>query len=185
MKIGPWRRKSRDLRYQNPWINLYHDTVVTPSGEDGQYGVVDFKSIAIGVLAIQNDQLLMVSQFRYALERESLEIPEGGCPQNEEPLQAAERELLEETGYRAKSWQHLLELDLSNSITNDRAIIFLAKDLEKAAEPRLESTEADLQSYWLSVEDALAKIDDGEIRDAITVAALLKYARIAIRLDQR
>lgn len=172
-KIRKWERRSRELRYQNPWISVYHDEVITPGGEKGIYGVVDFQNTAVGVVAIRNAQVLLVSQHRYPLQRESLELPEGGCPKGEETTLAAQRELLEETGYSAGRWQEILQLDLSNSITNDRAVIYLATDIHKTSEPLLESSEADLEAKWYPLEQALAKVWAGEIRDAITVSGLL------------
>jgi len=162
--------------------------VLTPGGDSGIYGVVDFKNIAVGVLAVSDEQILMVKQFRYVLQCDSLEIPEGGCqistlqdknlnhPANEKSLlDAAKRELLEETGYSAKTWQPFLTLDLSNSVTTDHARVFLAEDLIKASDPNLESSESDLVFAWYPIKEIWEMIESGKIRDAITVAAITKY----------
>ncbi len=183
MKFGPWVQRSRTISYQNPWIKVFHDEVLTPGGDQGIYGVVDFQNIAVGVLAVKEEQVLMVRQYRYPLGCLSLEIPEGGCPKSgdEDTLAAAKRELLEETGYQANEWTRLIELDLSNSITNDRAVVFLANDLTRVADPALESSEADLEVAWYSLQEVGAMLDRGEIRDAITVSALLKYQLMTAR----
>lgn len=177
-QVGKWNRLSRALRYQNPWIKVYHDEVTTPGGDKGIYGVVEFQSTAVGVIAEKDGEILMVNQFRYPLERQSLELPEGGCPAGENLLAGAQRELLEETGFRTSNWKKLLEMDLSNSVTNESAVIYLAEDIEKCAEPQLESTEADLLVEWYTLEQLIQMIDKGEIRDAITVAGLLAYSRL-------
>src|ERR1041384_8040550 len=99
---------------------------VRPDGAPGIYGVVHFKHVAIGVLAVEDDEVYLVGQYRYALGRYSWEIPEGGCDEGEDHLSAAQRELAEETGLRAERWQRMGEAHLSNSVSDELAVWFLA-----------------------------------------------------------
>src|ERR687889_405716 len=126
---NPWLSVSSKRVYDNPWITVREDRVVRPDGESGIYGVVHYKNIAVGVLAIEEDHVYLVGQYRYPLDRYSWEIPEGGCPEGEEPLAAARRELEEETGLRAEKWEKMCEADLSNSVTDEVAVLFLATGL--------------------------------------------------------
>ncbi len=118
--VGPWRRRARREAYRNDWITVWHDEVDRPDGSPGIYGVVHYRSAAVGVVAVGDDgRILLVGQHRYTLDRYSWEIPEGGAPFDEDPLDGARRELAEETGYRADHWQVLARFSLSNSITDE------------------------------------------------------------------
>jgi ADP-ribose pyrophosphatase len=169
---NPWTKINTDIKYDNPWISVSEHKVLKPNGEPGLYGLVHFKNVAIGVLALDtNDHVLLVGQYRYALERYSWELPEGGCPDKEQPLDAAKRELEEETGYRAKTWKKILDLDLSNSSTDERAIVYLATNLT-VHEASPEDTEV-LTIKSVPLMTAVEMVLRGEITDGISVAALL------------
>ncbi|MDE1192858.1 MAG: NUDIX hydrolase [Arachidicoccus sp.] len=170
---NPWTIISEKNVYDNPWINLTEFSVINPSGGKGIYGKVHFKNRAIGIVAIDDDEnIYLVGQYRFPTNHYSWELPEGGGPLNEEPLKAAQRELLEETGLIANNWQELMRMHLSNSVTDEEAIVYLAKNLtQHEAEP--EETE-DLQTLKLPFEDVFEKVMNGEITDSITVAAVLK-----------
>src|SRR5918999_6581096 len=116
---SPWRTVSSRRVYENPRISLRGDQVVRPDGEPGIYGVVHYKNVAVGILAVEDDHVYLVGQYRYPLEMYSWEIPEGGCPEGEEPLGAARRELREETGLEATSWRKLGEAGLSKSVADE------------------------------------------------------------------
>lgn len=172
---NPWTTLRTREVYDNPWIRVSESDVLTPAKTNGIYGVVHFKNVAVGVVALDDrERVLMVGQYRYALNRYSWEIPEGGCPIGTSALSTARRELKEETGYRAKKWSKLLELHLSNSSTDERAEVFLAQELEEGeAEP--EETES-LALRWVPLKRALVDCLRGRITDAITVAAILRVA---------
>lgn len=175
-EVGPWRRRSRASVYENPWIEVWHDEVFRPDGLPGIYGVVHFRSRAVGVVALDDDdRVLLVGQHRYTLDRYSWEIPEGGAPWDEDPLAGAPRELAEETGYTASSWRELIRFTLSNSVTDEEGVMFVATGLApgKAAPDGTE----DLAMTWLPFDEALAMIDRGEIHDVMTQTALLAVAR--------
>src|SRR5918912_1237343 len=133
-KTNPWLTLHSKQVYDNAWISVREDAVIRPDGERGIYGVVHFKNIAIGILAIEDGFTYLVGQYRYPLEQYSWEIPEGGCAEDEDPLRAAQRELEEETGLRAGVWEKLGEAHLPNS---HRASIDLReqKNLKFAASP--------------------------------------------------
>ncbi len=174
---NPWTVLRSKKIYDNPWISVREDRVLTPTSKAGIYGVVQFKNIAVGVIAIHKDKkgrdcVLLVGQYRYPLGRYSWEIPEGGCPRGEKPLTAAKRELKEETGFSARSWSKALELDLSNSVTDERAIIYFAKDLTRGPASPDPTEILKLKSVRLT--KALDMVLTGEITDAISVAALLR-----------
>jgi 8-oxo-dGTP pyrophosphatase MutT (NUDIX family) len=173
--IGPWTRRTRRVAYQNPWLTVWHDEVVQPDGLPGIYGVVHFANLAAGVLVLDHeDRVLLVGQHRYALDAYSWEIPEGGVPAGETALEGARRELLEETGVTATDWQELGRLHLSNSVSDELAILFLATGLEHGtATP--DGTEA-LAIRWLPFADVLAMTLDGRITDAMTVVAIERTA---------
>lgn len=174
-----WRRLSRRVAYENPWLTVWHDEVIRPDGAPGIYGVVHFANQAIGVLAIdESDRVLLVGQHRYPLDAYSWEIPEGGGGPDESALDAARRELVEETGFQARSWRELGRAALSNSVTDEFAIYFVATDLQGGvASP--EGTE-ELQTRWVPFEEALAMTVDGRITDALSILAIHREA-----LDRR
>jgi 8-oxo-dGTP pyrophosphatase MutT (NUDIX family) len=171
---SPWRTLGSRRVYENPWISVREDSVVRPDGEPGIYGVVHYKNTAVGVLALEEDHVYLVGQYRYPLECYSWEIPEGGCPEDEEPLLAAKRELREETGLEAGSWRSLGEAYLSNSVADEYARWFLATDLVPG-EQRPEGTEV-IGVRRVPLREAVAMAMDGRITDALSVLALTGYA---------
>jgi 8-oxo-dGTP pyrophosphatase MutT (NUDIX family) len=170
---NPWTTVSTRNVYNNRWISVREDAVIRPDGERGIYGVVHFKNIAIGVLAVEDDFIYLVGQYRYPLERYSWEIPEGGCAEGEDPLDAAQRELEEETGLRAGNWRRLGEAHLSNSVSDELAIWYVATELTQG-ERRPEGTEQ-LEVRRVPFADALHMTMSGEITDAISQLAIMQY----------
>jgi len=173
--VGPWRRRTRTTAYANPWIEVLHDEVDRPDGSPGIYGVVHFRNAAVGVVAVDDaGRILLVGQHRYTLDAYSWEIPEGGAAHGEPAVDGAARELAEETGYLAAEWRELVSFSLSNSITDERGVIFVATGLH-AGEAAPEPSE-DLAVRWATLDQVLAAIDAGEIHDLMTIVGVTRYA---------
>lgn len=173
---NPWTTKSIQTVYDNKWIAVSHRDVITPTGTDGIYGLVHFKNIAVGVLPLDEQyNTWLVGQYRYTLEEYSWEIPEGGCPAGEDPLEAAKRELLEETGIKAQKWTPIVErMHTSNSVTDEAGIAYVAKQLSfGVAMP--EDTE-DLQVKKVPLEEAVQMVMNNQITDSLSMIVLLKAA---------
>ena len=127
---GPWTIRSSRTAYSNPWITVEHDEVTRADGSAGVYGVVRFANLAVGVLPIFADGTVpLVGQHRYPFDAYSWELPEGGAPHAEDPEAAARRELAEETGLTAEGLCEIGRAHLSNSVTDERAVMYLAWDL--------------------------------------------------------
>ncbi|UYQ94389.1 NUDIX hydrolase [Chitinophaga horti] len=170
---NPWTILSQELKYDNKWISVTEHQVLNPAGGPGIYGVVSFKNLAIGVIALDDDMnTYLVGQYRFPLEAYSWEIPEGGGPYEEDPLISAKRELLEETGLVAHSWKPIIQMHLSNSVSDEVALVFLARNLEQhKATP--EDTE-DITVRKLPFEEAYQMVKEYKITDSISVAAIQK-----------
>src|SRR5476651_1864702 len=175
---NPWKITSQKQVYDNPWIGLTEYQVLNPSGNPGIYGKVHFKNLAMGVLPLDDEMnTYLVGQYRFTVDQYSWEIPQGGCPLGNDPLDAAKRELLEETGLKAKSWMILQHMHLSNSVSDEFGTTYIARELEQfEAEP--EDTEQ-LIVQKVPFEKVYQMVCDGEITDSITVAAVLR-AKILI-----
>lgn len=175
-RVGPWERRSRRTAYENPWIEVWHDEVVRPDGAPGIYGVVHPRFRAVGIVPITDEgDVVLVGQYRYTLDRYSWEIPEGGVPLGEDELVGARRELAEETGYVATTWRLMLRHSLTNSISDEEGVVFLATGLTSGP-ARPEPTE-DITVRTLPLADALAMVEGGEIHDAVTQLGLFAAAR--------
>jgi 8-oxo-dGTP pyrophosphatase MutT (NUDIX family) len=170
---NPWQIISEKEIYNNPWIGLTEYQVINPSGNPGIYGKVHFKNIAIGVFPLDEEMnTYLVGQYRFALGQYSWEIPEGGGLLGVDPLDSAKRELLEETGLKAACWTELQRMHLSNSVSDELSIIYLAQDLQQF-EPEPEDTEQ-LIIKKLPFNEVYRMVCDGEITDSLSVAAVLK-----------
>lgn len=177
---NPWVTHGSKAIYSNPWIEVTEFDVTTPGGSPGIYGKVHFKNVAVGVVPVDEEGCTwVVGQYRYVLDAYSWEIPEGGAPLDEEPLAAAKRELLEETGLEANTWKQILgPIHLSNSVSDEVAFSFLATGLTQG-ESCPEDTE-DLAVTRMPLSEAIAMAEDGRITDALSVLSLMKLKGISI-----
>jgi 8-oxo-dGTP pyrophosphatase MutT (NUDIX family) len=172
---GPWLRHSRRTAYENAWITIWHDEVSRPDGSPGIYGLVHFANLAAGVVVLdETDRVLLVGQHRYALGQVSWEIPEGGVPSGETALEGIRRELREETGVEASEWRELVRLHLSNSVTDEAGVLYVARGLHHGTS-QPEPTEQ-IEVRWVPFDDALAMVGDGRISDAMTIIGLQRVA---------
>lgn len=170
---NPWTIKGEKPVYDNPWIRVTEYDVLNPSGGKGIYGKVHFKNLAIGVIPIDTEwHTWIVGQYRFVLDAYSWEMPEGGGPIGIDPLESAKRELLEETGLVASEWQELMRLHLSNSVSDEYSILYLARGLQQET-PEPEETEQ-LVVKRISFDELYRMVDTGVITDAMTVAAVQK-----------
>ena len=171
-RANPWQTVDSRTVYRNPWLSVREDRVIRPDGTDGIYGVVEIAP-SCGIVAIGGDgRIALVGQWRYVHDRFSLEIPTGGSEAGETPLDAARRELAEETGLRAGRWTALGTVDNSNGVTTDVAHIFLAQDL--AAGPPADAGNEPIELSWVPFPDAVRAVMAGEITESVSVAGILK-----------
>ena len=175
----PWSVTATSVPFKNDWLHIEKNDVIRPDGEAGEYTVVRLRRLAVGVLPIEPDgSVHLVGQWRFPLARYSWEIPEGGGEPGEAPLACAQRELEEETGLRAANWAPILEMDLSNSVTDEAGIVFVATDLQQGRK-QPEATEV-LRHRRAPFSEILTRIIEGRIRDSLTVAAVLRAHHMAV-----
>jgi 8-oxo-dGTP pyrophosphatase MutT (NUDIX family) len=177
---NPWKILAERVIYENPWIGLTEYDVINPGGGKGIYGKVRFKNLAIGVMPLDDrGNTWLVGQYRFPLDAYSWEIPEGGGDLSVPAVESARRELLEETGLVAREWTVLMEMHLSNSVTDEKAVVFLARGLEQR-EAAPEETE-ELVVRRLPFEEAYGMVERGEITDSMSVAAILKVKLLLLQ----
>lgn len=176
---NPWKTLSTSWIHQNPWFRVREDHVVRPDGEAGTYSVVSASRIATGILPLWPDgSLTLVGQYRYPIQEYSWEIPEGGGPLGAEPESIARRELLEETGIQAQSWEYMGRVHTSNCFVDEVCHLFLATQLT-AGVPLPDAVEV-LRVRRESLGEVVKMIADGRITDSISVAGVF---RLLVRLD--
>ena len=175
----PWRSLESRQVYDNPWISLTEHIAEAPTGTRTIYGVVSFKNLAIAVLPLHDDgSVTLVGQPRLAHADYSWEIPEGGAPMDEPPLEGAKRELREEAGLEAGDWREVLRVQMSNSVTDELGVGFIATGLtEVAAEP--DPTES-ICIARVPFAEALELALQGHMPDVLTVAMLLRAHHMAV-----
>jgi len=171
-QINPWKKLSSQKIYQNQWFSLREDQVISPGGEKSIYGVVE-TSPAIAIVPLTNNlETYLVGQYRYPLNTYSWEVPEGGAEPDESNLEAAKRELKEETGLVAEKWTYLNSLYTSNSITNEIGYIYLAEELI-AGKSEPEHTE-DLAVEMVPFLDAYKMVLNFEIKDSLAIIGIMR-----------
>lgn len=171
---NPWKILDTEVKLDTPWVRCKLHRVINPSGSEGIYGVTEFKNLAIGILPIDEDNnTYIVGQYRFPMQGYSWEIPEGGGPLHLDPLDSAKRELKEETGIEAASWELIQTLQVSNSATNEFAYIYLARELHHGISEPEENERLVLRKIPFA--ELYERVKSGEISDSLTVAAVLKY----------
>ena len=171
-----FKRISRDLVAKGAIIDYYQDTMQIPNGHVATWDFIKHKGAAAVVAVRQDGKLLMVRQYRNALERETLEIPAGGLNGADEPTDlAAMRELEEETGYRTDHVELLLSIRTTVAFCNEKIDIYVANDLVPSRQHLDEDEFLDVEAYEL--QDLIQMIYDCKIQDSKTVCAILAYAR--------
>jgi len=170
---NPWQTLKSEVKYDNPWIKVTEHQTINAGGGDGIYGVVHYKNIAIGIIPLDEDyNTWLVGQYRYPLQQYSWEICEGGGIETDNVLASAKRELLEELGIKANNWKNIMDMHLSNSVSDEKGVIYIAKGLSYH-NPEPEEGEV-LQIRKLPFNEVYQMVMDGELTDSLTVAGILK-----------
>jgi 8-oxo-dGTP pyrophosphatase MutT (NUDIX family) len=174
---SPWRTKSSRVAYENRWIRVREDEVIRPDGGPGIYGVVEIRP-SVGVVAInERDEVILVGQWRYTVNRHSWEIPRGGSHHGEtDMLGVAKRELAEEAGVCATEWENLGSVDVCNGVSDDVQSLWRATNLSPT-EMNLDPEE-DITVKWVHFQEAVEMAMDGRITEVCSVAAILRVAML-------
>ena len=171
-----WRTLSTREIYTNPWIRVREDIAEMPDGRTTIYGVIEAKP-AVGVLPfLDADHVVLVGQYRYVARDFYWEIPTGGAQPGEALEAAAQRELAEEAGYEAGRLTRLCEFHTSKSVSDETAYIYRAEALRPAASRDGDETEF-IEVRTFAFDDVLRMVERSEIRDAMTVVAVMHAAR--------
>lgn len=179
MYQNPWKTITSRTAYENAWLRVREDQVIRPDGKPGLYGVVEIRP-SVGVVALnQRDEIVLVGQWRYALNRYSWEIPRGGSlAEEKDMLQAAQRELAEEAGVIAEHWEPLGQVDVGNGVLDDVQSLYLATDL--SATNTNFDPEEDISIVWKPFEEAVTMAMDGTITEVCSIAAILRVAMMRL-----
>ena len=170
------KREKRELVYKGSILDIYKDTMRLPDGNTEEWDYVAHRKGAAAVLPVMEDgRILMVRQYRNALERFTIELPAGALDAaNEAGIVCAARELEEETGYRSEDLEHLITIRTTVALCNERIEIYLAKNLIPSKQ-HLDANEfVNVEAFTL--EELKEKIFRAEIEDSKTVAAIMAYA---------
>src|SRR5215813_13501575 len=171
----PWRSASSRAVYENKWIKVREDLAVLPNGQTTIYGVVECAE-AVGVLPfLDPDTVLMVGQYRYVAQGFYWEIPTGGHHAGETLEEAVQRELAEEAGHEAGRLVKLCDFHTSKSILHEIAHLYVAESLRPATRPP-DATEF-IERHAFPFDEVVAMVERGEIKDSMTVIAVLHAAR--------
>ena len=174
-----WKRVSAErVKFDNPWLTVVEQDAVAPTGKSALYGMVKFKNLAVGVVPIHADgSVTLVGQHRFVHNDYSWEIPEGGGALDIDPLESARRELAEEAGLAAAEWREVMRFQLSNSVTNEIGVGYLAWDLSEVptAPDETEVIQVARRPFREALELALV----GHMPDMITIAMLLRAYQMA------
>jgi 8-oxo-dGTP pyrophosphatase MutT (NUDIX family) len=178
---SPWRPGEERVAFESAWITVTDQTATAPTGKPARYGLVRFKNLAVAVLPVHDDgTVTLVGQHRFPLGDYSWELPEGGAPLSEDPLEGAKRELAEETGLVAAEWREIMRTQLSNSVTDERMIGYLATGLSSSGSTHeADDTEAIVLAR-VPFREALAAAVAGHLPDMLTVAMLLRAHHMAV-----
>ena len=167
-------RVQRELKYKGTILSMYADTIKVPNGNTAVWDFIGHQGAAAVVPVTDDGKILMVRQYRNSVDRYTLEIPAGGLNSKDEPtIEAAARELEEETGYRSENLDWLINLRTTVAFCNEKIEVFVAKNLIPSKQHLDEDEFIDLGAY--TMEELKEKIYSGEIEDAKTVSALLAY----------
>jgi 8-oxo-dGTP pyrophosphatase MutT (NUDIX family) len=180
MPQNPWTTNSTRIAYENAWIRVREDRVMRPDGKPGIYGVVEIRP-SVGVVAVNaREEVVLVGQWRYALNRHSWEIPRGGSFTDEKDmLRVAQRELAEEAGVRAARWEMLGPVDVCNGVANDVQTLFLASELSET--PMNLDPEEDIVVAWKPFEEVVRMALDGRITEVCSIAGILMAAQRRVK----
>lgn len=172
-----FKRLKRELVYHSAIVDFYQDTVQVPNGNVAHWDFIAHQGAAAVVPVREDGRILMVRQYRNALDRETLEIPAGGLNGPDEPTrEAAVRELEEETGYKAGELSLLITLRTTVAFCNEKIDIYLAKDLKPGHQHLDEDEFIRVEAY--EVEELARMIYDGKIEDSKTIAAIMAYKNL-------
>ena len=175
MEDRKWKILKSEYLIQRPWLTARRDHVKLPDGREiHDYYVLEYPDW-VNVIAITKDgQFVMERQYRHALGRTSFELPCGVMEKGEEPLEAIQRELLEETGYGGGEWRHLMDLSANSSTMNNMTHCFVATGVEKISNPHLDATE-DLEVHLLSRDEVWELLNTNQLVQSLMVAPLWRY----------
>jgi ADP-ribose pyrophosphatase len=172
---APWRTLTSRLVYRNPWIRLEEDQVELPDGRTTLYGVVRVGQ-CVGVLPfLDADTVVLIRQYRYVARGVYWEMPTGGVHPGEALEAAAQRELGEEIGYAARRLVPLVSYHTSKSVLDETAHLYLAEGLSPA--PRAPEATEFIEVRPVPFVEAVRLVETGEVKDGMTVIAILHAAR--------